>query len=143
LAAAALAAAGCTSESTRIAIEAQQRADAVEEAVFARQHEALRILLYRDVVRRLGERGVALSADGEDALNAAWNERDLLEFWALQHERARALRLVGVDAHLYGEQAAIDILLKWAETQAQRWEQGLIAGAAAAAAEAAGEEVKP
>jgi hypothetical protein len=103
---------GCTNESTRIAIETQRRADEVQQAVFDRQHEALRILLYREALRRVEGAGASLSAEQRDALNAIWNERDLLEFWAVQHERAAALRLLGVDAKLYGDQATLDLLWK-------------------------------
>lgn len=133
---------GCTAESTRIAIEAQQRANLVEQAIFERQHEGLRVLLYRDLVRRLGE----IMADGSDgaagamlrAVNDAWNERDLVEFWAVQHERAKALRTAGVDAKLYGSQAMVDLLIKALEAKGDRAAQG-VAEAAGKRAEASGE----
>lgn len=109
---AALAASGCTRESVRIAIRAQQRADQVHQTVFDRQHEGLRILLYRDLIRRLETSGPALNVDQRAVVNAVWNERDLIEFWAIQNERAKALRLIGVDAKLYSDQSPLDLLLK-------------------------------
>ncbi|MBI5863271.1 MAG: hypothetical protein HZB38_01915 [Planctomycetes bacterium] len=108
-----LACCGCTAESTRLAIETQQRADQVQEALFERQHEGLNVLLFRDVVRRLETGGDAkFSAAQRDVLNEAWNERDLIEFWRVQFERATALRMIGVDAKLYGEQSIVDLLIK-------------------------------
>lgn len=115
-----LIAAGCTRESLRVALEAQQRADQVQQTVFERQHDALRVLLYRDLVARLAEAGGPLSAEQAAAVNSAWNERDLVEFWQVQHERARALRLAGVDAKLYGEQAMIDLLYKQIDRKLDR-----------------------
>lgn len=64
-----------------------------------------------------------------------WNDRDLIEFWAIQHERAAALRLVGVDAKLYAGQSSVDLLIKQIEARADRAKQAL----AARAGEALGE----
>lgn len=135
---------GCTNESTRIAIETQRRADEVQQAVFDRQHEALRILLYREALRRVEGAGASLSAEQRDALNAIWNERDLLEFWAVQHERAAALRMLGVDAKLYGDQETLDLLWKNAEKRMDRARRGLLIDAAEnATARAAAEAAEP
>lgn len=130
---------GCTRESLRIAMESQQRADQVQQAVFERQHEALRVLLYRDLLRRLGDTSVAASPAQREAINDVWNERDLLEFWAVQQERARALRLVGVDAKLAGEQSIVDLLIKSTEARLDRVAQR----AASQAGAALGEKVPP
>src|SRR5262245_39117973 len=101
--------AGCTAESTRIAIESQQRANAVDEAVFDNQHDSLLVLSYRDAVTNVEKSApprdvddptsapIALTLGQRSALNQAWNQRDLFEFWRVQHERAKALRLIGVD----------------------------------------------
>lgn len=120
---------GCTRESLRVALEAQQRADQVQRAVFDRQHQALRLLLFRDLVDRLEEDGARLSDGQLAALNAAWNARDLAEFWAVQHERAAALRMAGVDAQLYSGQAVIDLLTKSAVAGLKRLETGIAAAA--------------
>ncbi|MEW6199195.1 MAG: hypothetical protein AB1601_11120 [Planctomycetota bacterium] len=131
---------GCTRESLRVALEAQRRADQVQQAVFDRQHEALCILLYRDLQRRLVETGTTLSAPQRAALNTVWNDRDLVEFWALQHERAAALRQAGVDAKLYADQSVVDLLWKSLEAKWSRARRGLAAAAverAVAEAEAA------
>ena len=133
-----LLATACTRESTRIAIESQRRADEVQQAVFDRQHEALGVLLYRDLVRGLEADGASLTAEQRAVANAAWNDRDLVEFWALQNERARALRLAGVDAKLYSDQAMIDLLWKSVEARMDRVNEGLAADVAAQAGEAAG-----
>ena len=111
---------GCARESLRVAIAAQQRADQVQQAVFERQHDALRVLLFRDLEARLAIAGQPLTADQHTLLNEAWNERDLVEFWMQQHERARALRLVGVDAKLYADQPAVDLLYKALSTKMSR-----------------------
>ncbi len=124
---------GCTRESVRTAITAQRRADQVQHAVFAQQHEALRILLYRDMLQRLERAGgTELSEPARAVLNECWNDRDLLEFWALQEERARALRLVGVDAQLASAQAVIDLLIKSVEARVERVKTKVAEEAAAA-----------
>lgn len=125
---------GCTRESVRIAIETQRRADQVQQAVFDRQHETLRILLYRDLVSRLDGAGEELSAAQRAVVNEVWNDRDLFEFWTVQQERARALRLVGVDAKLASDQAVVDLLIKSLERKVDRVRQGLAAQAGEKAA---------
>jgi len=127
-----LLAAGCTRESVRIALEAQRRADEVQQAVFERQHAALRVLLYREVVRRLEEGGFPLTAAQRAALGAAWNDRDLMEFWQVQHERAKALRRAGVDAQLWGSAAALDLLIKAVDARLDPARAGVAAYAGAA-----------
>ena len=126
---------GCASESTRLALDVQRRADEVQEAVFDRQHEALCVLLYRDLVGRLAEAGPALTPAQRAALNDVWNDRDLIEFWTIQHERAKALRVVGVDAKLASDQPVIDLLIKAIEARADRAKQSLAAQAGTQAAE--------
>jgi hypothetical protein len=118
---------GCTRESVRVALETQRRADTVQQTVFDRQHEALCILLYRDLLRRLEGTGLQPNDAQRAAINEVWNERDLIEFWALQHERAKALRLLGVDAKLYSDQSAVDLLLKSVGARVARGEQALAA----------------
>ena len=115
-----LAAGGCTSESVRVALETQRRADEVQQAVFDRQHEALGRLLYRDLSQRLTSSGLELSAAQHEALNAVWNDRDLVEFWAVQYERAKALRIIGVDLKLFSDQSIVDLLWKGLEARADR-----------------------
>jgi hypothetical protein len=122
-------AAACTRESTRVAIETQRRADDVQQVVFDRQHEALCMLLYRDLLRRLETAQSGLSPAQREALNEIWNDRDLIEFWALQNERAQALRLAGVDAKLFSEQSIVDLLWKSIEARMERARQGLEAHA--------------
>ena len=122
-----ISAAGCTRESLRVALTAQQRADQVQQAVFERQHEALCILLYRDLQRRLEQTGTPLVPAQRTALNEVWNERDLIEFWVVQHERAKALRLIGVDAKLYSDQSVVDLLYKSVSAKVKRAKQGLAA----------------
>jgi len=124
---------GCTRESLRVALEAQQRADQVQNFVFEKQHEALGLLLYRDLIRRLERAGPPLTAAQRSALNEVWNQRDLIEFWRVQHERAKALRLAGVDARLYSRQSIVDLLYKSLRTSADRARQGVARQAAAQA----------
>ncbi len=124
---------GCTRESVRMAIESQQRSNQVQQAVFDRQHDGLRILLYRDLVRQLESQGMAMTAEQRQIVNAAWNERDLIEFWAVQHERAKALRLMGVDAKLYSDQSVLDLMLKSLSAKAERLERGIASWAGARA----------
>ena len=129
--------AGCTAESTRVAIEAQQRANEVQEAVFERQHDGLVTLLYRDLTQKLSataSEDATLNDDQRSVLNLAWNERDLVEFWRVQYERSKALRLIGVDAKLYSDQAVVDLLVKALNAKIERGKQAIAAVAGAAVA---------
>jgi hypothetical protein len=136
LAGAALAA-GCTRESARVAIDAQRRADEIQRAVFERQHASLRVLLYRDLASRLEAAGAAaeiedepraaLAAAQRSALDDAWNDRDLFEFWATQYERAAALRIAAVDAKLAADQSVLDLLWKQWSAKGDRMVAGLAA----------------
>lgn len=122
---------GCTRESLRIALESQRRADQVQQHIFESQHDALRILLYRDLVRQFETRSGALNDAQRAALSDAWNQRDLIEFWSIQNERAKALRTIGVDAKLYSDQSIVDLLFKSISTRVQRAKEALAAGAGA------------
>lgn len=133
----AMAATGCSRESLQVALAAQQRADQVQQAVFDRQHDGLRVLLYRDLRRKLDQDGEPLTDAQQETLNNAWNERDLVEFWMVQFERAKALRLIGVDAKLYSDQSVVDLLLKSLSAKTERGEQALAAWAGATVAEQA------
>jgi hypothetical protein len=73
---------GCTRESVRLALEAQQRADDVQRTVFEHQQAGLRVLLYRDLVAQLETAGRPLDDAQRAILNRAWNDRDLIAFWA-------------------------------------------------------------
>jgi len=115
-------ASGCTRESVRIALETQRRADQVQQAIFERQHEALRVLLYHDLLARLERAGGPLTETQQTVLNEVWNDRDLIEFWALQNERVKALRLVGVEAKLASDQSVLELLLKNVEARIGRGE---------------------
>jgi hypothetical protein len=121
-----------------VAIETQRRADEVEQAVFDRQHEALCALLYRDLLHRLETGAAPFTVDQRATASAVWNDRDLIEFWALQHERAQALRLAGVDAKLFSDQATIDLLWKSIEARMDRAKAGLAADVLGEAGQAVG-----
>ena len=131
---AAAVAGGCTRESVRVALDAQRRADQVQQAVFEQQNESLRILLFRDLMSRLADAGRIVSDEERAALNEVWNERDLFEFWAVQNERAQALRIAGVDAKLATDQAIVDLLVKSIEARTKRVEQAAVGRVAANAA---------
>lgn len=128
---------GCTAESMRIAIESQERANQVQEAIFDRQHEGLTQLLYDSMVRKLDAASEqnALGAEQRLVLNEAWNERDLIEFWRVQFERSKALRLAGVDAKLFSDQAVIDLLIKALSAKLERGTQAVAAAAGGATAD--------
>jgi len=135
--------AGCSRESLRVALDAQRRADQVQQAVADRRHEALCVLLYRDALRRLSATGARLTPEQAAALSAAWNDRDLAEFWALQDERARALRLIGVDSKLFADQSTLDLLIKALERAGDRAAIGLAAAAGEQAATQAVQRAAP
>lgn len=127
--------AGCTAESLRLALANQQRADAVQHAVFDRQHDALCLMLYRDTLQNLKDQGVELDDAQRQAIAAAFSDRDLLEFWQLQFEKGKALRLIGVDAKLFADQAPLDLLIKSAEA---KWDRAKAAYGGTALAEVLG-----
>jgi hypothetical protein len=137
VAATALLLSGCTAESTRLALVSQQRADDVQQHIFDSQQHALRTFLFGDLVGKLAAAGAPLDQRQQATLNDAWNERDLLEFWAVQNERAKALRRAGVDAKLFGDQATIDLMLKAIAARAARIETAQAASAGRAAADRA------
>jgi hypothetical protein len=128
---------GCTAESTRLAIQTQRRVDDVQQEIFSRQHDGLRVLLFRDAVHRMNAVGEPLNETQMDVLNTVWNERDLLESWAVQNERAMGLRRVGVDLKLYGEQAMVDLLGRQLVAKGRRAEAALAQAAGAAVTERA------
>lgn len=129
---------GCASESVRVAIEAQRRADDVQQAVFERQQDGLRQLLFHELAARLAAAGGApLNAAQVQELSRAWNQRDLIEFWAVQFERAKALRLAGVDAKLFSDQSIIDLLARRLAAGLGRVAEGVAGAAGAWAAERA------
>ncbi len=128
------AAGGCTAESTRIALAAQRRADEVQQALFDRQQAGLRAMLFRDTLARMATDDAPLTPQQRTTLNAAWNERDLLEFWAVQFERSKALRMIGVDAKLFADQSPVDLLTKALDARLRRIESGLAAHATEQAA---------
>jgi hypothetical protein len=95
------------------------------------------VLLYRDLMHRLDGAGANLTRAQKAAVGDAWSDRDLLEFWRVQHERSKALRIVGVDAKLYSGQSMIDLLIKSAGVKWDRARQAYAANAGAALADAA------
>lgn len=103
---------GCSDPSLKIAIQAQRRADDISEFIFQQQHDGLVMYLFRDLSGKLATGEEPLSDEQYNTLNLAWNERDLIEHWAIQHERAKALRNIGVNSRLYGEQSIIDLIGK-------------------------------
>lgn len=125
---------GCTSESVRIALETQERANDIAQAVHEREHEGLRIYLFRDTVAQMKLAG-KVNEEQIQILNKAWNNRDLMEFWEVQWERAKALRLVGVDAKLYADQSMLDLLWKSVDAKLQRVESAVAAEVGRVAAE--------
>ncbi len=137
--AASLLAGGCTRESVRVAIDAQRRADQVQQAVFERQHDGLTLLLFRDLLARMRECGAEWTPEQLATLEAVWNERDLVEFWTVQQERSKALRLAGVDAKLFSDQSAIDLLIKALDAKMDRAKEAVVAQQAAAAQPDAGQ----
>ena len=116
---------GCTRESVRQALEAQQRADEIQQAIFDRQHDGLRMLLFRDMEARLALAGENLNESQQAVLNRAWNDRDLIEFWSVQQERSKALRLAGVDAKLFADQSVLDLLYKSMQAKLDRARQAV------------------
>ena len=124
---------GCTATSTKLAMEGSTRSDAIRTAVSQRQHDGLKVLLYRDTLAKLN----ACKDDGERAaaLNAAWNDRDLIEFWATQDALARCLHVATVDAKLASDQAMLDLLLKDLARRAEKPLQAIDEYAAAKLAE--------
>lgn len=109
---------GCTAESTRQALAAQERADEVSQAVVDNQSQAMKILLFQSTLAQLEQAQDPKHA--EVILNEAWNQRDLFEFWMVQWERAKALRLVGATTKLWSDQSTFDLLCKSVQAKVKR-----------------------
>ncbi len=105
--------AGC--ESTRIAIATQARANDVQQTIFDQQQEALRIYQFRALAATLN-----LPPEQTAVLNAAWNERNTLNWWAVQFERSKSLRLVGVDTKLWASESILELIGKQIEQKTDR-----------------------
>lgn len=129
---------GCTAPSVRAALEIQRRAGDVDEFIFDAQHDALKVLLFQRATAELEDAGDAHAR--AEALNIAWNDRDLFELWRVQHERAKTLRLIGVDLKLFADQSILDLLIKRIEQVAQQVKQRI---AAQAGATAMGHAIEP
>jgi hypothetical protein len=116
--------AGCTAAATKTALDTQKRVNTIQETVYSNQAKSLKVLLYKNLVVQLERDGQALLNEKQKAtLNQAWNDRDTIEWWSIQNERAKALRLVGVDSVLYDSQGIIDLMFKsleekWIDTKA-------------------------
>lgn len=103
----------CSTMSARYALENQQRATEVENTLFSNQQQSLKDYLYNET-----EAGLLQTSDPNEVhtlLNKYTQERDTLDFWALQHERVNQLRLIGVNTKLWADQSILDLLYKDAE----------------------------
>jgi hypothetical protein len=122
----------CNSAMLQVAQEAQGRADAVQREVVDKQHGAICVLLFRDMLQRIETQTGFSNDELRTAMNDIWNERDVAEHWLVQNERAAALRMAAVDVPILGRPS-------WSEAlgrQVVRELGNARAGAAAGAAEA-------
>lgn len=122
----------CTSESTRVAIATQSRADEVAQTIFDRQREAMRIYMYR-----WAKSEITTAVENKNSIAAAailekvFQDDDLHDFWLSQHERAKALRIAGVDSKLYADQGILNLLFGSIMRAIEKYEAA-IAGSIAA-----------
>lgn len=117
LLAAVLLLAGCTPTSTKLAKDGSERSDNVMGFVTAAQHRSLKILLFRETLAKLHT--ATTDAERQAILNAAWNDRDLFEFWAAQTLLARALHYATVDAKLESSRGIGSLLAEDLAKQSQ------------------------
>lgn len=104
---------GCTSESTRIALEQSQRIENIQDTLVQNLHDTALLFMYRDFIDTIPE--------AEQLKFLEYNKnRDQLEFWMIQWERARALRLITLDSKLISNQSIIDLLIKRANLNQER-----------------------
>jgi hypothetical protein len=103
----------CTSNSTHLAIKGGERVENIQDTINSNQNENLRQYLYNDLKANLQKwLNRDLTLVEADKLNELWNRRDILETWQIQWERARALRMMTVDAKLISDQSPFDMLSK-------------------------------
>ena len=101
---------GCTSASTKIALEASNRVTQIQDKIQENQNKALKWYIFQKLLTDIN---AAKTSDQVAALlNKAWQDRDLVEFWAVQWERARALHIIGVEAKLYSDEGILDLIWK-------------------------------
>ena len=87
------------------------------------------------VAVRIGVGGTGPEHETDDGARSPGNpERDLIEFWNEQYQRAEALRMIGVDAKLFGDQGPLDLITRQIALRVDRVEQGLVNAAAEEAA---------
>lgn len=103
----------CGCVSTQLAIDTQERCNAVAEQIVQNYDEGLRLYLFKAtdyVIAEAARESNPLKA--EQALNAYANQLDLVKFWAIQWEKCKTLRLVGVTSKLVESQSIVELLFK-------------------------------
>lgn len=98
---------GCTSNSTKLAIETSKEYIARNNDLMNKYHDL--ILQYMFTTYCLKNQ---LTTEQIKELNLVWNNRNVVEFWLIQHERNDALYALGVDTKLYNDQSMFSLFLE-------------------------------
>ena len=98
---------GCTKASTKIAIETSTEYIARNDDLINKYHDL--VLQYMFTCFALKNN---LTAEQLSEFNKLWNNRNVVEFWLIQHERNDTLHTVGIDAKLYDDQAIFSLMLE-------------------------------
>lgn len=113
--------AGCTTQSTRHAIDGFTRADEVRTAAVKNLRDGLAQAIFTNAVARLKAGG-----DVEEVVRDAMQNRDRLEFLLDQIQRADEVELVTVYAKLINDQGILNLLLGDAKQRVDRVEKTVI-----------------
>lgn len=98
---------GCTSPSTKLAIQSSKVIEAGQDEIVNKLSYNVKLYQYNELKERIARN----SAD-PTYLNEFWNAREGLEMMLIQWERLRALRLLTIDTKLISDQSIIDLKYK-------------------------------
>lgn len=96
---------GCSTTSTKTAIEAIPKIENNQDTIFKNQQEAIEILLYQKLCLQLG-------GDPNDVIKQTFDNWQIVVKHQEQWERARAMRMVTTDAKVYETQSVFDLIWK-------------------------------
>lgn len=102
--------AGCTSSSTKIALEGSSRVKEVNVGVAENYSRMTKVLMYKALVNEV--EGSKSPEETRTILNEYWNLRDQIEFLNIQSERATAMHIMTIDSKLYSDQSWVDLWIK-------------------------------
>lgn len=93
---------GCTSPSTKQAIDAQRTIETKQDEVYTKLSTNYKIYLFNAI----------MACKTPEEFNTIWLQREALETYTIQWERLRAYRMLTIDRKLYDDQGILDLEIK-------------------------------